>query len=302
MRRLPRCGRQLRTDRPRTARRHPGGRGPRRGAGILRRARPRRGERGPATTRAVQLSQHGQPAGGRGRGADRRLPGGVRLAAPPRPGHASPRCGGTPSAPASSSRSPATCGCCAEDAQFTMAEVALGLVPDLGGTKRLVELVGYARALEICVTGRRVGAAEAATDRPGQRRRAGRGPRPGRRGALPAQVLAARRDAVVEIKALLAGAAGRQLRRRRRRPSGPPRSAASGTSSASASSPPPRWRQLRGSCGYRCPRTSAFGAGRNASSVRVVAGATYGSRSQRRIGGDRRWPTWAAWAASTAGA
>jgi enoyl-CoA hydratase/carnithine racemase len=48
-----------------------------------------------------------------------------------------------------------------EDAQLSMAEVSLGLVPDLGGTKRLVELVGYARALEICVTGRRMAAAEA---------------------------------------------------------------------------------------------------------------------------------------------
>src|SRR5258707_7088168 len=48
-----------------------------------------------------------------------------------------------------------------EDAQFTMAEIALGLVPDLGGTKRLVELVGYARAMDICLTGRRIGAAEA---------------------------------------------------------------------------------------------------------------------------------------------
>ena len=50
----------------------------------------------------------------------------------------------------------------AEDAKFTMAEVPLGLVPDLGGTRRLAELVGYSRALEICLTGRRVGAAEAA--------------------------------------------------------------------------------------------------------------------------------------------
>jgi enoyl-CoA hydratase/carnithine racemase len=50
----------------------------------------------------------------------------------------------------------------AEDAQFTMAEPALGLVPDLGGTQVLVDLVGYARALEICATGRRVGAGEAA--------------------------------------------------------------------------------------------------------------------------------------------
>jgi enoyl-CoA hydratase/carnithine racemase len=95
-----------------------------------------------------------------------------------------------------------------EDAKLTMAEVALGLVPDLGGTKRLVELVGYARALDICVTGRRVGAAEAerlglansvvadeALDEAVT--------------TLTGQILAARRDAVVEIKALLLGAAGR---------------------------------------------------------------------------------------------
>ncbi len=49
----------------------------------------------------------------------------------------------------------------ADDAMFTMAEPTLGLVPDLGGTQPLVELVGYARALEICATGRRFSAAEA---------------------------------------------------------------------------------------------------------------------------------------------
>lgn len=49
----------------------------------------------------------------------------------------------------------------ADDAQFSMAETTLGLVPDLTGTKPLVDLVGPARALEICVTGRRIGAAEA---------------------------------------------------------------------------------------------------------------------------------------------
>lgn len=49
----------------------------------------------------------------------------------------------------------------AEDAQFCMKESALGLVPDLTGTKPLVESVGYARALEICVTARMVGATEA---------------------------------------------------------------------------------------------------------------------------------------------
>lgn len=50
----------------------------------------------------------------------------------------------------------------AEDAQFRMAETSLGLVPDLGGTRILRELVGYSRAVEICVTGRSVGAEEAA--------------------------------------------------------------------------------------------------------------------------------------------
>ncbi len=50
---------------------------------------------------------------------------------------------------------------CAEDAQFAMRETSLGLVPDLGGTGRLVDAVGYPRALEICATGRWVGAREA---------------------------------------------------------------------------------------------------------------------------------------------
>ncbi len=49
----------------------------------------------------------------------------------------------------------------AADARLSMPEPALGIVPDLGGTKRLVDLVGYSRAVEICLTGRRVGADEA---------------------------------------------------------------------------------------------------------------------------------------------
>jgi enoyl-CoA hydratase/carnithine racemase len=47
------------------------------------------------------------------------------------------------------------------DVQFSMREPALGLVPDLGGTQPLVDLVGYARALEICATTRWVHAEEA---------------------------------------------------------------------------------------------------------------------------------------------
>ena len=49
----------------------------------------------------------------------------------------------------------------ADDAKFCMKEPALGLVPDLTGTKPLVEVVGYSRALEICATARYVSADEA---------------------------------------------------------------------------------------------------------------------------------------------
>lgn len=49
----------------------------------------------------------------------------------------------------------------AEDARFCMKEPALGLVPDLTGTKPLVDAVGLARATEICLTARTVLADEA---------------------------------------------------------------------------------------------------------------------------------------------
>jgi enoyl-CoA hydratase/carnithine racemase len=48
------------------------------------------------------------------------------------------------------------------EAQFAMREPSLGLVPDLGGTQPLVDLIGYSRALEICATTRWVHADEAA--------------------------------------------------------------------------------------------------------------------------------------------
>ncbi len=96
-----------------------------------------------------------------------------------------------------------------DDAQFTMAEVTLGLVPDLGGTKRLVDLVGYARALEICATGRRVPAAEAQVLGLANQVVAGAEELDAAVNDLVARVLAAPRDAVIEIKALLAAAGGR---------------------------------------------------------------------------------------------
>jgi enoyl-CoA hydratase/carnithine racemase len=49
----------------------------------------------------------------------------------------------------------------ADDANLCMKEPALGLVPDLTGTKPLVDIVGLPRAIEICLTARMVSAQEA---------------------------------------------------------------------------------------------------------------------------------------------
>jgi enoyl-CoA hydratase/carnithine racemase len=94
---------------------------------------------------------------------------------------------------------------CADDAEFVMRETSLGLVPDLGGTHPLVHLVGYARALEICATGRAVRAAEA--------ERIGLATVVVARADLDATVedltaalLAAPRDALIETKTLLRAA------------------------------------------------------------------------------------------------
>src|SRR5499425_2703561 len=48
-----------------------------------------------------------------------------------------------------------------EDAKLCMREPAFGLVPDLTGTKPLVDIVGLPRAIELCLTARTVNAAEA---------------------------------------------------------------------------------------------------------------------------------------------
>ena len=49
----------------------------------------------------------------------------------------------------------------ADNAKLCMKEPALGLVPDLTGTKPLVDIVGLARAIELCLTARTVDAHEA---------------------------------------------------------------------------------------------------------------------------------------------
>jgi enoyl-CoA hydratase/carnithine racemase len=96
----------------------------------------------------------------------------------------------------------------ADDARLLMAEPKLGIVPDLGGTKRLVDLVGYSRAVEICLTGRAIAADEAlriglashvvpAAELDAAVER------------IVAELLAVDRDAAAETKALLLGASGR---------------------------------------------------------------------------------------------
>ncbi|MCA1223818.1 enoyl-CoA hydratase/isomerase family protein [Streptomyces sp. 8L] len=96
----------------------------------------------------------------------------------------------------------------ADDAQFAMRETSLGIVPDLAGSHPLVGIVGYARALEICVTGRFVHADEA--------ERIGLANLTVPSADLDAAVtdltgalLAAPRSAVIETKALLRGASAR---------------------------------------------------------------------------------------------
>ena len=102
-----------------------------------------------------------------------------------------------------------------EDAQFCMKESALGLVPDLTGTKPLVDSVGYARALEICVTARMVGADEAvgiglaALAVPTDQLDA-------TVADLAAALTAPMSGAVTETKALLLAASGRDLEKQRR--------------------------------------------------------------------------------------
>ena len=49
----------------------------------------------------------------------------------------------------------------AEAAQVGLPEVSLGIIPGAGGTQRLARLVGIARAKDLVLTARRIGAAEA---------------------------------------------------------------------------------------------------------------------------------------------
>ena len=73
----------------------------------------------------------------------------------------------------------------ADNAKFGQPEIKLGVMPGMGGTQRLTRLIGKAKAMEMCLTGRLMGAEEA--ERSGlvarvvpARRSPGRGPEDGR--------------------------------------------------------------------------------------------------------------------------
>ena len=103
----------------------------------------------------------------------------------------------------------------ADDAKFSMKESALGLVPDLTGTKPLVEHVGYARALEICATARVVAAEEAVAIGLANRS-VPVADLDAAVGELAAALAAPMPDVVRETKTLLQGAADRDLDEQRR--------------------------------------------------------------------------------------
>jgi enoyl-CoA hydratase/carnithine racemase len=98
----------------------------------------------------------------------------------------------------------------ADNATLCMKEAALGLVPDLTGTKPLVEIVGLPRAIELCLTARTVDAQEAERLRLAERV-VPLAALDETVGALAAQLLTTEAAAARETKALLTGAYGNSL-------------------------------------------------------------------------------------------
>src|SRR3546814_3853526 len=55
----------------------------------------------------------------------------------------------------------ADCIIAADTAQFGQPEIKLGVTPGMGGSQRFTRAVGKAKAMEMCLTGRMMGAEEA---------------------------------------------------------------------------------------------------------------------------------------------
>ncbi len=102
----------------------------------------------------------------------------------------------------------------ADDVKFCMKEPALGLVPDLTGTKPLVELVGLAKAIDICLTARVVEAEEAFRIGLAEQVVAGGDLAKAVQDKIT-QLLSTNRDAAAATKRLLQGAQGRTLEEQR---------------------------------------------------------------------------------------
>src|SRR5213079_1554032 len=49
----------------------------------------------------------------------------------------------------------------ADNAKFGQPEIKLGVIPGIGGTQRLTRAIGKAKAMDLCLTGRMMDAAEA---------------------------------------------------------------------------------------------------------------------------------------------
>ena len=137
------------------------------------------------------------------------------------------------------------------DAQIGQPEVNLGIIPGAEGTQRLPRLVGVEKALEMCVSGKPIKAAEALRDRPDRphRRR-----RPARAGA-------------VGVRARDGGARRRRIRKTRERQRQAARrrgaaGAARGRPRAGAQdAPPPGRRRSRPSTRIEAAATLPFDEG-----------------------------------------